>query len=209
MVRGPLAYAHARPRFVAELKDFIRFPSVSTQPRHAADLEDCAAWLADNLQRVGLENQDRAYETSSHRLCRIAASARKANGLDLRPLRRAVNRPAWRWRSPPFEPLLRGEDLYGREASDDKGQLFVHVKAVECYLRTTGKLPLNVRCLFEGEEEIGSPSLPSFLERHRDLLAADIAVLSDTRIVARIDQQLPMRYARCPIPMRQVELKPL
>jgi acetylornithine deacetylase/succinyl-diaminopimelate desuccinylase-like protein len=93
--------------------------------------------------------------------------------------------PLSEWRSPPFEPLLRGENLYGRGASDDKGQLFAHIKAVECYLRTEGKLPLNVRCLFEGEEEIGSPNLASFLEQHRDALAADMAVLSDTRILAR------------------------
>src|SRR5262249_30366049 len=90
--------------------------------------------------------------------------------------------PLHEWHSPPFEPTVRGNDLYGRGASDDKGQLFVHVKALESYHRTTGMLPVNVKCLVEGEEEIGSPHLPAFLARNRDGLAADVAVLSDTRI---------------------------
>ena len=79
--------------------------------------------------------------------------------------------------------MKRGNDLYGRGASDDKGQLFTHVKALEAYLHTTGALPVNVKCLFEGEEEIGSLNLPSFLARNTDLLAADVAVLSDMRIL--------------------------
>jgi acetylornithine deacetylase/succinyl-diaminopimelate desuccinylase-like protein len=91
--------------------------------------------------------------------------------------------PLSEWRSPPFEPVTRGDNLYGRGASDDKGQLFAHVKALEAYLRTMGHLPVNVKCLFEGEEEIGSPSMAAFLRRHRDRLAADVAVLSDTRML--------------------------
>ena len=179
-------YAEAhRARFVAELKDFVRFPSISAQPAHAADLKDCAAWLADHLQRVGLE-KIRIVPTKRHPI--VYAESRRAPGkptvliyghYDVQP---ADPLSEWRW--PPFEPLVRGEDLYGRGASDDKGQLFAHVKALECYLHAAGKLPLNIRCLFEGEEEIGSPSLPSFLEHNRDALAADIAVLSDTRILA-------------------------
>jgi acetylornithine deacetylase/succinyl-diaminopimelate desuccinylase-like protein len=91
--------------------------------------------------------------------------------------------PLEEWHSPPFEPNIRGENLYGRGASDDKGQFFVHVKMLESYLHTTGGLPVNVKCLFEGEEEIGSPNLPSFLESHRELVAANVALLSDTRML--------------------------
>lgn len=88
------------------------------------------------------------------------------------------------WRSPPFEPIVRGNDLYGRGASDDKGQLFAHVKALEGFLQTSGELPVNIKCMFEGEEEVGSPSLAAFLSRYQDRLAADVAVLSDMPIPA-------------------------
>jgi acetylornithine deacetylase/succinyl-diaminopimelate desuccinylase-like protein len=91
--------------------------------------------------------------------------------------------PLSEWRSPPFEPTVRGGDLFGRGASDDKGQLFAHVKAVESCLRGAGRLPVNVVCLFEGEEEIGSTHLPQFLASARDELAADVAVISDTRML--------------------------
>jgi acetylornithine deacetylase/succinyl-diaminopimelate desuccinylase-like protein len=88
------------------------------------------------------------------------------------------------WRSPPFEPTARNNDLYGRGACDDKGQMFAHVKALEAGLQTQGALPVNVKCLFEGEEEIGSPSLTSILQRHKKRFAADVAVMSDTRMLA-------------------------
>jgi len=92
--------------------------------------------------------------------------------------------PPGAWRTPPFEPIIRGESLYGRGASDDKGQLFCHIAALESYLQTAGRLPVNVICVFEGEEEIGSLHLAAFLERHRRALAADVAVISDTRFLA-------------------------
>jgi acetylornithine deacetylase/succinyl-diaminopimelate desuccinylase-like protein len=79
--------------------------------------------------------------------------------------------------------VVRGDNLFGRGASDDKGQMFTHVKAAECLLRTTGSLPVNVKCVFEGEEEIGSTNLPAFLRRHCDAIAADVAVLSDNRML--------------------------
>lgn len=91
---------------------------------------------------------------------------------------------ASRWQSPPFVPVVREGRLYGRAASDDKGQLFAHVKAIEALLRTRGRLPINVKCFFEGEEEIGSTHLFPFLRQHRRQLAADVAVISDTSIPA-------------------------
>jgi acetylornithine deacetylase/succinyl-diaminopimelate desuccinylase-like protein len=87
------------------------------------------------------------------------------------------------WRSPPFEPRIDAGYLFGRGSSDDKGQLFTHVKAIESYLRSSGELPVNIRCVFEGEEEIGSPHLLAFIERHRDELTADVAVVSDMRML--------------------------
>jgi acetylornithine deacetylase/succinyl-diaminopimelate desuccinylase-like protein len=92
--------------------------------------------------------------------------------------------PLAEWRSPPFGPVIRGNNLYGRGASDDKGQLFTHVKALEAFLQTSGELPVNVKCLFEGEEEVGSPNLASFMAANRHTLAADCAVISDTQIPA-------------------------
>jgi acetylornithine deacetylase/succinyl-diaminopimelate desuccinylase-like protein len=182
----PLAYArNNRSRFVAELGDFIRFPSISAQSKHAEDLKRSGEWLANHLKGIGLQ---RVTTVATPRHPIVLAEWQDAlekptvliyGHYDVQPVD-----PLREWHSPPFEPTVRGEDLYGRGASDDKGQLFVHVKAIECYLRTVGKIPINVRCLFEGEEEIGSPSLPSFLEHRREALAADIAVLSDTRMLA-------------------------
>jgi acetylornithine deacetylase/succinyl-diaminopimelate desuccinylase-like protein len=186
LIAAPLAYAQAkRPRFVAELEDFICFPTVSAQPKHTDDLKRCATWLADHLRQIGLERVT-VVPTAHHPI--VYADWQHApqcptvliyGHYDVQP-----PDPLHEWRSPPFEPTVRGNDLYGRGASDDKGQLFTHVKALEAYLHTTGELPVNVKCLFEGEEEIGSPNLPSFLTHHKDMLAVDVAVLSDMRILA-------------------------
>ena len=173
-----------RQRWLAELQGFVRIPSVSSQPRHAADVRRCAAWLADHLRRIGLE---RVAVLPLRRHPLVYAEHRRAPGrstvlvyghFDVQPAE-----PLADWRTPPFEPIVRGQHLYGRGASDDKGQLFAHVKVLETFLRTTGRLPVNVVCLFEGEEEIGSPGLGPFLERHRRELRADVAVMSDTRML--------------------------
>jgi acetylornithine deacetylase/succinyl-diaminopimelate desuccinylase-like protein len=181
-----LAYAEAhRPKFVAELKDFVRFPTVSAQPKHAADIKKCAAWLANHLRQAGL-SEVKVIPTKRHPL--VYASWRRKGRrptvliyghYDVQPAD-----PLSEWRSPPFQPIVRGRDMYGRGACDDKGQMFAHVKALESCLRTNGKLPVNLKCLFEGEEEIGSPSLIPFLERNKRALAADVAVMSDMPILA-------------------------
>ena len=180
-----LNYANSnQSRFVNELAKFVRFPSVSSQPQHKDDLHRCAVWLAGHLRKIGLERV-RVSSTPRHPI--VYGEWRNAPGgptvliyghYDVQPAD-----PLHEWRTPPFEPTLRGDHLYGRGASDDKGQLFCHVKALEAYLRTTGRLPVNVICLFEGEEEIGSTNLLPFVERHRKDLAADTAVISDTRIL--------------------------
>ena len=186
-MRSALAYArHNRSRFEAELGAFIRFASVSAQPQHAGDTAKCAAWLADHLHDIGLEQVASHSPTPRHPI--VYASWRHAPGnptvlvyghYDVQPAE-----PLEEWRSPPFEPVVRGDDVYGRGASDNKGQMLAHVKAIESFLKTAGVLPVNVICLFEGEEEIGSPNLTSFLAANRDALAADCAVVSDMQIPA-------------------------
>ena len=182
----PIAYADShRPRFLSELQDFVRFPSISAQPNHVNDVKQCAAWLANHLRQIGLDHVKVA-PTRRHPI--VCAEWRHAPGrptvliyghYDVQPVD-----PLSEWHSPPFEPTVQGDDLHGRGASDDKGQLFAHVKALESYLRTIGQLPVNVVCLFEGEEEIGSVNLTSFLVRNKRALNADVAVISDMTIPA-------------------------
>src|SRR5262245_27759217 len=181
-VAQALAYARAhRQRFLAELKEFIRFPSVSAHPKHAADVKNCAHWLANHLRRIGLDDV-RVVATRRHPMVygswqRVAGrpTALIYGHYDVQPAD-----PLLEWHSPPFEPTIRGDNIFGRGACDDKGQMFVHVKALEAYLRTERAPPVNVKCLFEGEEEIGSPNLLPVIARNKDLLAADVAVMSDT-----------------------------
>jgi acetylornithine deacetylase/succinyl-diaminopimelate desuccinylase-like protein len=181
-----LVYAKAhRARFLRELREFIRFPTVSAEPRHLGDIRRCAMWLARHLDRVGLEH--------------VRVVATRGNPIVYADWLHAAGRPTLliyghydvqppdplnEWRSRPFEPVVRGLDLYGRGASDNKGQLFTHVKAMESWLRGGHKLPVNVKCVFEGEEEIRSKHLEPFLAQNRQALAADAAVLSDTQMLS-------------------------
>jgi acetylornithine deacetylase/succinyl-diaminopimelate desuccinylase-like protein len=170
---------------VAELKEFVRFPSVSNQPQHARDLRRCASWLAGHLRRIGLQNV-RIIPTRGYPI--VYASWQHARGrptlliyghYDVQP-----PEPLSEWRTPPFEPVVRENNLYGRGACDDKGQLFTHIKALESYLKTDRTLPVNVKYIFEGEEELGgSPGLERFVNRNQRALRADAAVMSDTRML--------------------------
>ena len=184
--RRALQYARTnRSKFLSELKEFLRFPSVSSQPERAADVRRCARWLARHLQHIGLE--------------RVRIIPTRGNPIVYASRQRARNRPTVliyghydvlpgeplsQWHTPPFTPTIRGPDLHGRGAADDKGQLFCHVKAIESYMRTSRALPLNVKCLFEGEEEIGSTHLLPFIARNKDALRADAALISDTKMLA-------------------------
>jgi len=181
-----LDYARThRRRFLEELMTFIRFPTVSAQPAHATDLRRCASWLAKHLRWIGLEKV-RIIPGERHPIvyAEWRHAARRPTVLvyghyDVQPAD-----PLSEWRSPPFQPTVRGTNIYGRGACDDKGQMFTHVKALESFLKTGGRLPVNVQCLFEGEEEIGSPSLLPFVARNKRHLRADVAVVSDTRMLA-------------------------
>jgi acetylornithine deacetylase/succinyl-diaminopimelate desuccinylase-like protein len=185
-IRRPLSYARARRQeFVSDLKEFVRFPSVSSQPERAADIKRCAQWLAKHLRRIGLERV-RIIATRGNPI--VYASWQRAPGLptlilyghyDVLP-----GEPLREWRTPPFTPTIQNNNLHARGAADDKGQLFSHIKALESYLKTSRALPVNVKCIFEGEEEIGSPNLHSFISRNKHTLRAHAAVISDTRMLA-------------------------
>ena len=169
-----------------ELIDFLRIPSVSTQPEHNADTEAAARWLARAMGKAGLENV-RVLETEGHPLVYgdwLHAGEDRPTVLvyghyDVQPAE-----PLEQWQTSPFEPTVRGDYVYARGASDDKGQVYVHVKAVEALLQATERLPVNVKFIVEGEEESGGASLAAFIPHNRELLAADVALVSDTAILS-------------------------
>jgi acetylornithine deacetylase/succinyl-diaminopimelate desuccinylase-like protein len=185
-MRRPLAAARTgRHTFLTALIDMIRFRSVSSDPVCAGQLRACAAWLAGHLVRAGLQEVE-VVPTGGPPA--VLAAWRHAPGrptlllyghYDVQPAG-----PAAAWRSPPFEATVHGEHVYGRGASDDKGQLLVQVAAVSAWLTACGRLPVNVVCLFDGEEELGSPHLARLLARRGRTLTADAAVVSDTRMPA-------------------------
>ena len=181
-----LAFAAAnRPRFIEELRAFIRFPSVSAQSKHAGDIRKCAHWLANQLRHAGLDRVKLVpTEGSPVVYAEWLRAPAKPTVLVYGHYDVVPPEPLSEWKSPPFQPVVRGKDLFGRGACDDKGQLFCHVKALETLLQTQRALPVNVKCLFEGEEEINSPNLAAFVERNQRALSADVAVMSDTRFLA-------------------------
>ena len=184
-VATALAYARAhRSRTLHALEELVRIPSISAEPRRVGDVRRCAVRLAALLRRIGLERV-LVIPTGRHpyvygEWCRLPGhpTVLVYGHYDVQPVD-----PLGAWRSPPFEPTHRGDDLYGRGAADDKGQLCAHLGAIEAWLRGVGRLPVNVRCLLDGEEEIGSPSLTGLLRRGEPQLGADLAVISDTRML--------------------------
>ena len=167
--------------YLDELIEFLKIPSVSTQPGHDEDVKTAASWLADKMEKAGLENV-RVVETAKHPL--VYGDWLHAEGqptvlvyghYDVQPAE-----PFELWESPPFEPTIRDDFLYARGSSDDKGQAYIHVKAVEALLQANGRLPVNVKFIIEGEEESGGESLTAFIPENKELLAADVALVSDT-----------------------------
>jgi acetylornithine deacetylase/succinyl-diaminopimelate desuccinylase-like protein len=181
--KAALAYARAHKRGTLRmLESLIRIPSVSADLRHAEDVQRCAVRLARYLRGIGLDRVQ-VVPTAGHPLvygewCRLPGrqTVLVYGHYDVQPVD-----PIAEWRSPPFEPTYLGEYVYGRGASDNKGQICAHLGAVEAWLRGPHRLPVNVRFLLDGEEEIGSPHLVDFLSDQRRPLA-DIAVVSDTRM---------------------------
>jgi acetylornithine deacetylase/succinyl-diaminopimelate desuccinylase-like protein len=168
-----------RERILDELNEFIRFPSISAQSERREDLIDCARWLTDHFSKLGLEAE--LIETKGHPIVKARAKGRSDKRLivyghyDVQPVD-----PLNEWRSPPFEPELRDGFLYARGATDDKGQLFTHIKGVEALLRTAGELPCEVLFLVEGEEECGGEALPDFIKQEKANLDCEAIIVSDS-----------------------------
>ena len=181
-----VAYAQLNhARFLHELKALLRIPSISTLPEHKGDCHFAAEVLAAELMRIGMENV-RLIETQGHPL--VYADWLHAAG---KPTMLAYGHydvqppdPLDEWLSPPFEPVERDGNLYARGAVDDKGQMYMHVKALESLLATDGKLPLNVRVLLEGEEEVGGEGIAEYVASKPADLKADFALVSDTEMFA-------------------------
>jgi acetylornithine deacetylase/succinyl-diaminopimelate desuccinylase-like protein len=168
-----------------ELVEFLKIPSVSAKSEHKGDIERAARWVADKLREAGMEKIE-IVPTKLHPL--VYGESLQAPGkptvlfyghYDVQP-----PEPLELWTSPAFEPSVRNGNLYGRGTADDKGQVHIHLKALEALKKTRGKLPLNVKVMIEGEEEVGSESLWDFVTSNRDRLKADALVVSDTSMLA-------------------------
>lgn len=169
-----------QPRLLAELTNFLRIPSISALPEHAADVERAAEWVVARLAAAGVENV-RVIPTGGHPV--VYGDWLHAPGqptvliyghFDVQPVD-----PVDQWTTPPFEPTVRDGRLYARGASDNKGSMFLTIAATEAFLQTDGTLPINLKFFFEGQEEVGSPQLPAFIEAHTDLLACDLVINAD------------------------------
>lgn len=174
-----------KDRFLEELKEFIRIPSISTFPENRADIERAAQFVAGSLKAAGMENVE-IIPTGKHPL--VYADWLHAPGkptvlcyghYDVQPAD-----PLEEWKSPPFEPTVRDGNLYARGAVDDKGQLYMHVKAIEALRAVHGAPPLNLKFIVEGEEEVGGESISKFVAENPARLKADIALVSDTALYA-------------------------
>jgi acetylornithine deacetylase/succinyl-diaminopimelate desuccinylase-like protein len=169
-----------QPRFLDELLDFLRIPSISALSAHAADVQRAAAWVAARVTATGMEHAQ-VLPTGGHPV--VYADWLHAPGkqtvmiyghFDVQPVD-----PLNLWTKPPFEPDVRDGKVFARGATDDKGNMLVPILAVEAMLKATGKLPVNLKFFFEGQEEIGSPQLREFMPKHKDLLACDMVLSSD------------------------------
>src|SRR5947208_15557564 len=175
-----------RDRYLEELKHLLAIPSISALPEHAADVKRCAEWCAGEMRRIGLQNV-RLIETPGNPIvygdwsgAPEAPTILFYGHYDVQPVD-----PLNLWESPPFEATLRDGEIYARGSADDKGQVFMHFKAVEAHLKQNGRLPVNIKFILEGEEEVGSVNLDNFIRAHRDDLGADVVVISDSGMFAR------------------------
>ena len=175
-----------RDRYVEELKAFLAIPSISALPQHGGDVKRCAEWCADEMRRIGLQNV-KLIDTPGNPV--VYGDWLGAEGAptilfyghyDVQPVD-----PLELWTSPPFEATLRDGEIYARGSADDKGQVFMHFKAIEAHLKQNGRLPVNMKIILEGEEEVGSVNLDDFIRAHRDELGADVVVISDSAMFGR------------------------
>ena len=175
-----------RDRYVDELRQFLAIPSVSALPQHQGDVRRAAEWSADHMRGIGLQNV-RLIETPGNPI--VYGEWLEAPGAptilfyghyDVQPVD-----PVELWDTPPFEATVREGEIYARGAADDKGQVFMHFKAIEAHMKQTGRLPVNIKVFLEGEEEVGSVHLDEFVRDNKQLLAADVVVISDSAMFDR------------------------
>lgn len=176
-----------KERYITELKELLKYPSISTNPENKKDVQECAEYIKGLLDKMGMQHAA-VYPTDGHPVVYadwLNAGADKPTVLiyghyDVQPVD-----PIDLWTSPPFEAEIRGENIYARGSADDKGQVFIHLKAIEAHLTQNGSLPVNIKLLIEGEEEIGSVNLGKFIEQHTELLKCDVIVISDTSMFSK------------------------
>lgn len=175
-----------RERYLEELKAFLAIPSVSALPEHRADVMACAEWCASEMGRVGLQNVALKPTPGNPIVYADWLGAPGAPTIlfyghyDVQPVD-----PLNLWESPPFEATIRDGEIYARGAADDKGQVFMHLKAIEAHMKQHGRLPVNIKVILEGEEEVGSANLDTFIVANKSDLAADVVVISDSTMFAR------------------------
>jgi acetylornithine deacetylase/succinyl-diaminopimelate desuccinylase-like protein len=175
-----------RDRYLEELKALLAIPSISALPEHAADVTRCAEWCADEMQRIGLENVKLIATPGNPVVYGDWLHAEGAPTIlfyghyDVQPVD-----PLNLWTSPPFEATIRDGEIYARGSADDKGQVFMHLKAVEAHIKQNARLPVNIKFILEGEEEVGSAHLDDFIREHKNDLDADVVVISDSGMFGR------------------------
>jgi acetylornithine deacetylase/succinyl-diaminopimelate desuccinylase-like protein len=175
-----------RDRYLSELKDLLAIPSISALPEHAPDVKRCAEWCAGEMGRIGLQNV-RLIDTPGNPVvygdwlgAPDAPTILFYGHYDVQPVD-----PLNLWISPPFEATIRDGEIYARGSADDKGQVFMHFKAIEAHMKQSGRLPVNMKIILEGEEEVGSEHLDDFIRAHKSELNADVVVISDSGMFAR------------------------
>jgi acetylornithine deacetylase/succinyl-diaminopimelate desuccinylase-like protein len=172
-----------RGEHLEELGEFLSIPSVSTRPEHAEDVKRAASWVAQRLTAAGLLDVT-VHQTAGHPIVTARTLQQKGaptvlvyGHYDVQP-----PDPLELWESPPFEPQVRKNKLFARGASDDKGQVFIYLKVLEAFAEVQGGVPINVKLVLEGEEEVGSPNLVPFVKEHAKELACDLVLVSDTHM---------------------------
>src|SRR5258708_1482767 len=173
-------------RYLDELKALLAIPSISALPEHAGDVKRCADWCADEMRRIGMQNVKLIPTPGNPVVYGDWLGAPGAPTMlfyghyDVQPVD-----PLNLWETPPFEATIRDGEIYARGAADDKGQVFMHFKAIEAHLKQNGKLPVNIKIILEGEEEVGSVNLDNFIIANKADLKADVVVISDSPMFAR------------------------
>src|SRR5688572_15583919 len=192
-MQASLDYAREqRDQFVEQLDRFLRIPSVSTLPEYAPEVRRAAEWVTTQLTRIGMENAQ-ILETAGHPVAYAdwlhaegAPTVLIYGHYDVQPVD-----PLDEWVTPPFEPAIRDGKLFARGATDDKGQVMIHLAALEAVMTADGRLPINVRLIIEGEEEVGSTSLYDFVPAQRSLLQSDMVLISDTSFLTSEIPSIP------------------